>query len=164
MKTAKLKNGLICVSVPMNADKFSFHDDRTLRFKDLGIPTYKNFDTKNKVILGTITKDECSFDCGEYVDRFFIEQYGQIMNKNYGQLKYGKHNCYELHKALDSFKSMIEAETEFLFENPIISMPNSADYILGEKQGGKNQFVEDFETWNENQSRVIEKLLILKTI
>ena len=29
---------------------------------------------------------------------------------------------------------------------------------------GSNQFVEDFEMWSENQSRVIEKILILKTI
>jgi hypothetical protein len=149
----------------MNADKFRFHDDRTLRFKDLGIPTYKNFDTKNKVILGTITKDECSFDCGEYVDRFFIEQYGQITNKNYGQLKYGKHNCYELHKALDSFKSMIEAETEFLFENNLkdpqeFGVFSVVDY--GTERGKK--WLNHRQKWLLCQSRVIEKLLILKTI
>jgi hypothetical protein len=52
---------------------------------------------------------------------------------------------------------MIEAETEFLFENP---KPNINNFDFRDKIHNDKILKE----WNQAQSRVIEKLLILKTI
>lgn len=133
MKTAKLKNGLICVSLPMDATKF------------------KNFVGKNDEqyqILGTITVNECSFDCSEYVNILIVSP--QTVYQNY------KDNWECCFNKLDSFKSMIEAETEFLFENP---KPNISNFDFGDKIHNDKIIKE----WQQFQSRVIEKLLILKT-
>lgn len=110
MKTAKLKNGLICISVP----------------KDEGLITW---DRSKYIELGTITKDECSFD--------LIDDLGFTIT-------------------FDNFKSIIESETEFLFENPN-KKPNIREMLFFEG-------ADDFEKWEQSEKRVIEKLLMLKTI
>lgn len=112
MKTAKLKNGLICVSVPMDATNFR-------KFVGKNDEQYQ--------ILGTITANECSFD--------LIDDLGFTIT-------------------FDSFKSMIEAETEFLFDNPL-GKQASINFHTNEN---------NIKQWQSAQSRVIEKILILKTI
>jgi hypothetical protein len=139
MKTAKLKNGLICVSVPNKWERFyidtvksiGYFENNILGFFDPNILMLPHIQ-----ILGTITKDECSFDLTPYIKSWDFMEF-------------------------EGFKSMIENETEFLFGNPH-KKPKAEDYA---NQDVRDMWIKkDLEEWQQHQSRVIEKLLILKTI
>jgi hypothetical protein len=139
MKTAKLKNGLICVSVPSDAKDFYVSLTYTkyiLYQKDnhnysIELP-FRNFN--NYQILGTITSNETTIDSQVLVS----------YDINY------KPNT----SLFSRFKLMIEAETEFLFSNPLGKRP-ALNFNTNEN---------NIKEWQQAQSRVIEKLLILKTI
>jgi hypothetical protein len=128
MKTHKLKNGLIVISVQKDAERFEIING-ILEYAHY--PSGMRFDTialhNNYQILGTLTKDSCDFDLLD--------------------------NCLAM--SFESFKQLIEHETDFLFENkpePIGSSdPNAID-----------DYIEEYREWEYNQDRVIEKLLILK--
>lgn len=140
MKTAKLKNGLICVSVPMDATEFYvsltytkyilYQKDNHSNSVELPFRNLNNYQ-----ILGTITANECSFDLALFCDDV------KECNCN---------DCFVY------VKSMIEAETEFLFSNPY-KKPNLRDMLFFEG-------TDDFEKWEQSENKIIEKLLILKTI
>jgi hypothetical protein len=149
MKTAKLKNGLICISVPNKWERFYIDTVKSIGYFENNILVF--FDPNILMlphiqILGTITANECSFDCSEYVKK----DKGSVYYLDY------KLDCYNS-SPIDSFKSMIENETEFLFENP---KPNINNFDFRDKIHNDKILKE----WNQAQSRVIEKLLILKTI
>jgi hypothetical protein len=152
MKTANLKNGMICVSVPSNSFGYEIKNNTLItrkpfsnvetKFDDINLDDYQ--------ILGTITKDECSFDCSDYVESW---------SKNYGELHFKdyKDETRFFINSIGSFKSMIEAETKFLFEN---NKPHPSDI----EPTNRSHYDKITEEWHQHQSRVIEKLLILKTI
>jgi hypothetical protein len=150
MKTSKLKNGLSCVSVPNKWERFyidtvksiGYYENNILGFFDPNILILPHIQ-----ILGTITANECSFDCSEYVLGGFCTSNGMNLYEDY----LDDDSCFET--PFDSFKSMIEAETEFLFENPL-GKQASINFNTNEN---------NIKEWQQAQSRVIEKLLILKT-
>jgi hypothetical protein len=151
LKTVKLKNGLILVSVPNKWERFYIDTVKLIGYFENNILGFFNPNILMLPyikILGTITKDKCSFDCGEYVD---ILMYAPHNNKVYQDYKDNMGYCLS---PFDSLKSMIEAEAEFLFENPLGERPNLSFHT------NENNIKE----WQQHQSRVIEKLLILKTI
>jgi hypothetical protein len=126
MKTHKLKNGLIVISVPSDEEKFVIKN-YGYAGKWIEENNSKNFNackTKldnntNYQILGVINKDSSDFD---------------MLDKR-------------LAMSFESFKSMIQAETDFLFENPYNENTEEEafmfDYVKMTKQ-------------------IVEKLLILK--
>ena len=132
MKTAKLKNGLICVSVPSEAINFNLYNKNTLRFQIGIIPTYENLEEMNYEyqILGTITASGFEGDLATILGNGI------------------PHN---------NLKMMIENETDFLFEN---NKPHTSDI----NPTSKRHYDKITEEWEQAQSRIIEKLLILKTI
>lgn len=151
MKTAKLKNGLICISVPMDATDFhksnhaiGFKSNNWKHDRDCNNLCYVSFGLGGAInlqILGTITTNECSFD----------------LTLIYGKVK--GCNCNECFLWV---KEMIEAETNFLFENPmgnepIIDEPNIHSQYYASQ-------IYNHAEWQKYQSRVIEKLLIIKPI
>jgi hypothetical protein len=158
MKTAKLKNGLICVSVPINATEFyvsltytkyiSYQKDNHNYSVELPFRNFNNYQ-----ILGTITANECSFDCEQYCEKNYTN--GKTPYKLFGEERESWCSDY-----FNSFLSMIESETEFLFSNPIENPnPKPLAYF-----GAIDLKTDEIEVWGKHQDRVIEKLLILKTI
>jgi hypothetical protein len=160
MKTAKLKNGLICVSVPMDSTDFhmsnhcfgfksetfkGLRDTNNWCIYELGLGQGKNYQ-----ILGTITANECSFDCEQYCEKNYTN--GKTPYKLFGEERESWCSDY-----FNSFLSMIEAETEFLFSN---LKPNPINY----RGVMDDDYCKMVNTWGKHQDRVIEKLLILKTI
>lgn len=157
MEKAKLKNGLICVLVPKDATNFNksnhaigFKSEKWKFDRDCNNWCYISFGiggSKKLKILGTITKDSCDFDYSVYAKHEFIDK-TEIFD-----LKSGKGKGVFL-TPFESFKSMIEKETEFLFENLEGKVP-SIDFHTN-----KNNIKE----WKKSQAKVVEKLLILKKI
>lgn len=135
MKTAKLKNGLICVSVPMDATDFyvsltytkfiTYQKDNHYYSVELPFRTFDNYQ-----ILGTITASGFEGD--------LVNILGDGIPHN-------------------NFKISIENQTDFLFEN---NKPHPSDI----NPTSKRHYDKIAEEWEQAQSRVIEKLLILKTI
>jgi len=139
MKTQKLKNGLICVSVPKDATNIFLYNKNTLRWQEGIVPTYHMLEKVNYdyEIFGTITKDETTID-SKVLSSYDVN--------------------YEPNTSVFSrFKSMIESETEFLFENPK-SHPSEIEPT------NRNHYDQITEQWQQAQDRVVEKLLILKPI
>ncbi len=134
MKTVKLKNGLILVSVPNKWERFYIDTVKLIGYFENNILGFFNPNILMLPyikILGTITKDNLNITTTN--ENFELEQYRDYFEK---------------------LKSMIEAETDFLFENPLGERPNLSFHT------NENNIKE----WQQHQSRVIEKLLILKTI
>jgi hypothetical protein len=95
----------------------------------------------NLEILGTVTKSEISFDAHPYVDIFLQDGI---------YVCYTDKDCCYLDKNI-SFYSLLESKG-ILFENP-----------FGEKCISEyNQVF--IERWQEAQSKVVEKVVILKRI
>ena len=136
MKTAKLKNGLICVSVPNKWERFYIDTVKSIGYFENNILGFFDPDIlmlPHIQILGTITANECSFDLALFCD----DVNGCNCN-----------DCFVY------VKSMIETETEFLFSNPL-GKQASINFNTNEN---------NLKQWQQAQLRVIEKLLILKTI
>jgi hypothetical protein len=134
LKTVKLKNGLILVSVPNKWERFYIDTVKLIGYFENNILGFFNPNILMLPyikILGTITKDNLNITTTN--ENFELEQYRDYFEK---------------------LKSMIEAETDFLFENPLGERPNLSFHT------NENNIKE----WQQHQSRVIEKLLILKTI
>lgn len=139
MKT--LNNQLIVIPVPMDAEDFSFEDKATIRFKVLGMTEYLGVwegGLDNYQILGTITKSECSFDCTIYVDDFIDSpQYSDYFN---------------------AFKSMIESETGYIFENELPKPSPLEAYPL------TYPYTKAIDNWQRIENGVVDKLLIIEPI
>ena len=124
---SKLENGLIVIPVPKYAEDFI----KSKQIEDIDLFVKMGFE-----ILGTIDKNECSFDCTIYVDDFIDSpQYIDYFH---------------------AFKKMIENETDYLFEN---NKQNPINYrgIMDD------DYYKIVNIWGQNQERLIEKLLIVKT-
>jgi hypothetical protein len=166
----KLKNGLLVIPVPKDAEDFLIWDNNATDEKELEyignghIEITVHLFTEAKLqILGTISKDSCDFDCMEHVQEV------KALESNVGIqcfANYGDNERYFL-SAFDSFKSMIEAETEYLFENPYeLGSPqdfgvfSTSDY----KTEREEQWRQHKDIWQSRQDRVIEKLVVIKEI
>lgn len=155
MKT--LNNQLIVIPVLIDAEDFRYREmpDNELQLiatiydEDLNKGTLFIRENPKGLILGTITKSECSFD----------------MNLIYPELK--GCNCNDCFVWV---KEKIEAETGYLFENsyqkPKVgrdkdysALETSTQSILYHEQWHK-----DIKKWQEAQSRVVDKLLIIEPI
>jgi hypothetical protein len=147
MKTAKLKNGLICVSVPNKWERFYIDTVKSIGYFENNILGFFDPDIlmlPHIQILGTITKDECSFDLALFCD--------DVKGCNCN-------DCFVY------VKSMIEAENEFLFENNLKDPQEFGVFSVVDYGTEKEKrWLSHREKWLLRQSRVIEKLLILKTI
>ena len=144
-KPITLSNGLILVRVPKDAEDFNvttvglyftslnWHGKKT-HYENRG---YVELPYDEYGIVGEITKEECSFNCSSYINNIPYSPY---------------YSDY-----LNAFKSMIEAETDFLFENPI-PKPIQSEYK------SIPLFARNATEWLINQTRVIEKLVVLKEV
>lgn len=143
----KLKNGLLVIPVPKDAEDFVVKN-YPIAGKWLEEKNSKNFNAwktplDKKLtyqIIGIITKDETTIDSKILAD-YDIN--------------------YEPNTSVFSrFKSMIEAETGYLFENK--PRPKCEDYANQEVRDIWMQ--SDLKTWQQHQDRVIEKLVVIKEI
>jgi hypothetical protein len=167
----KLKNGLIVIPVPKDAEDFQVNiwsdNSTTLEFKSETYEMeYDSFeigvDQENQLkeitlffepikceILGTITKDSCDFDLSLI--------YSDVKDCN-------SNECFNW------VKKQIESETDYLFDNPLGKIPKKAAILIG----GMELLVKEsyaarvnkvrYGNWQAAQDRVIEKLVIIKEI
>lgn len=162
-KPTILSSGLILVEVPKDANDFWINNCGCIRYScqdgkvsSVIEPTSLGFYAKKEKheIIGTITKDECSFNCSNYVLKSLNKFGTAVLYNDYTDI------LNEFLNPLDRFKSMIEAETDFRFESPCVLYDNLFDRKLPfiEQINNANKKVEELK------SKVVEKLVVLKEV
>lgn len=156
----QLTENLYCIEVPESAKNVKISSLNNLyEYGDFGI---KNIlyelpiDDKFQV-LGTLTKDEVSFDCEPYVE---VSSTHSLKGKDEIICMYkiysGKFT--ESTSMFESFRSLIEYKTGKLFVNPYGDQPELMHYENLEK------YRKAFDEWQQAENNLLKKLVIIKKV
>jgi len=173
-ETIKLTENIYAVVVPKDSIQYKVETlDADEDYEAMTVLIFDNLDyiqlpLGKYELLGEVTADEITFDCEPYVEKnHFVSMFDGKETHNYKNYLYPNYMCLD---AKESLYSLLQSK-EIYFVNPI-EKPNGEDYYYDsqvsfdevETNYDLESYKSDLAKWQEYESKVVEKVIIIKKV